>query len=1058
MWTAIDYAISHARLTIATLLFLLIAGLVAYFSIAKEAEPDVKIPIIYVQLSQRGISPEDSERLLLRPVETQLKAVSNVKEMRSTAFEGGGFVLLEFEAGFDSKAALADVRAKVDEAKHDLPRAADEPQVLEVNLALYPVLVVGLSGDVPERTLLHIARTAKNAIEQAPGVLSAELRGVRDEAVEIIVDPTLMSSYGIPLDQLGTLTQSFNTLIAAGVLEGETGRFAVKVPSVFEKPQDILQIPIVASPNAAVTLLDIAEVKPTFKDATSITRVNGRSAMTIEVAKRTGANLIETVDAVKAVLAQLQKSWPVSVHLTYTQDKSKIIRQMLGDLQNSVITGVLLVAIVILFALGIRASLFIGIAIPASFLAGVLGLHLAGLTINIVVLFSLILAVGMLVDDAIIVSEFAERRLAEGMAPKQAYALAAKRMAGPVIAATATRVAAFSPLLFWPGVVGQFMKYLPITLIATLSASLAVALFFTPTLGALVGKARPLSDAAGAKGATKDAGRQHAGGDGPYLRLVRMVLRRPATTLGLAACLLVVVQVTYGKFGRGVEFFPSVEPDYGQVIVHARGNLSLEEKNRLVGEVEKRVLAFDGLATIYTRIGTQPRGTNEITEDTIGVIQFEFADWRTRPPARSIMAAVRESTADIPGILVEVTAPRAGPATGKPVQVQISAFDPALLPAAAQKVTAELARRGDLRDLDDGQPLPGIDWKIEVDKAEAAKYGANINTVGNAIQLVTNGLKATEYRPVDSDKSVDILVRFPPDRRSLDQIDELRAQTSAGHVPLGNFVRRVAVPRVGYIDRVNANRVATVSANTVEGVQTALIQQEIARDLAKADLGPGVTFRLKGEDEERNKASAFLLKAFGTAVFLIFAVLLAQFNKLTSVGLVLSAVVLSIFGVLVGLMFMGQAFGVVMTGIGIIANAGVIVNNNIVLIDTYDRLRRDGVAAYEAIIETCRERARPVVLTAMTAILGVLPIAFGMNIEFMTREITIGAPATQWWINLSTAIVFGLGFATALTLIVTPAALMLLENLRLHRLRWSAAFRRLAAAQMKHLGALGAEK
>src|SRR5215470_10036737 len=449
----IDYAIDHARLTIATLLFLLIAGLTAYVTIPKEAEPDVRIPIIYVQLSQRGISPEDSERLLLRPVETQLKSVGNVKEMRSTAFEGGGFVLLEFEAGFDSKSALADVRAKVDQAKHDLPREVDEPQVQEVNLSLYPVLVVGLSGDVPERTLLRIARAAKNAIEQAPGVLSAELRGAR---------------------------------------EGESGRFAVKVPSLFEKPQDILKVPIVASPKASVTLLDIAQVKPTFKDATSVTRVNGRPAMTIEVSKRTGANLIETVDAVKATVAALQKTWPEAVHVTFTQDKSKIIRQMLGDLQNSVATGVLLVAIVILFALGFRASLFIGIAIPASFLAGVLGLQLAGLTVNIVVLFSLILAVGMLVDDAIIVSEFAERRMAEGMPPKEAYSLAAKRMSGPVIAATATRVAAFSPLLFWPGIVGQFMKYLPITLIATLSASLAVALFFTPTLGALLGKAAPV--------------------------------------------------------------------------------------------------------------------------------------------------------------------------------------------------------------------------------------------------------------------------------------------------------------------------------------------------------------------------------------------------------------------------------------------------------------------------------------------------------------------------------------------------------------------------------------
>jgi multidrug efflux pump len=1028
----IDYAIDHARLTVATLVFLLTAGLVAYVTIPKEAEPDVKIPIIFVQLAQRGISPEDAERLLLRPVENQLKSVGNVKEMRSTAFEGGGFVLLEFEAGFDSKSALADVRAKVDQAKHDLPRDVDEPQVQEVNLSLYPVLVVGLAGDVPERTLLRMARAAKNAIEQAPGVLAAELRGARDEAVEIIIEPTLINSYGISLDQLGQLTSSFNTLIAAGALEGQSGRFAVKVPSLFEKPQDILKVPVIASSGAAVTLSDVAQIRPTFKDATSVTRVNGRTAMTIEVSKRTGANLIEVVDAVKAIVAELQKTWPDSVQVTFTQDKSKIIRQMLADLQNSVLTGVLLVSVVILFALGFRASLFIGIAIPASFLAGVLGLQLAGLTVNIVVLFSLILAVGMLVDDAIIVSEFAERRMSEGMTPRDAYALAAKRMSGPVIAATATRIAAFSPLLFWPGVVGQFMKYMPITLIATLSASLMVALFFTPTLGALLGRAAAVPHG------------ERTSDRGPYMRTVRLALRHPGLTLGLAVLLLFAVQTAYGRFGHGVEFFPSVEPDYGQVIVHARGNLSLDEKDRAVAEVERRVLAFDGLKTVYSRIGEQPRGMGELTEDTVGVIQFEFADWRARPPAHVIMDAIRDNTADIPGILVEVTAPRAGPATGKPIQIQLSAPDPAALTPAAKTVAAVLGKRSDIRDLDDGQPLPGIDWKITVDNGEAAKYGAGVNTVGSAVQLVTNGLKATEYRPVDSDKAVDILVRFPPDRRSLDQIDDLRVQTQVGHVPIGNFVTRFPAQRVGYINRVNANRVMTVAANVAEGVQTAVVQEEIARELAQTDLGPGVGFKLKGEDEERAKAGAFLVKAFGTAIFLIFAILLAQFNRLTSVALVLSAVVMSTFGVLLGLMFMGQSFGVVMTGIGVIANAGVIVNNNIVLIDTYDRLRREGIAAYDAILETCRERARPVVLTAVTAILGVLPIAFGVNVEFLAREVTVGAPATQWWINLSTAIVFGLGFATVLTLVVTPAALMAIENLRLMRLRW---FARLSAAR-----------
>ncbi|MCL4712923.1 MAG: efflux RND transporter permease subunit, partial [Pseudorhodoplanes sp.] len=370
MFALIDYAISHARLTLATLLFLLGAGYVAYVTIPKEAEPDVRIPIIYTQLTQRGISPEDSERLLLRPVETQLKSVGNVKEMRSTAYEGGGYVLLEFEAGFDSKAALADVRAKVDQAKRDLPRDADEPVVQEVNLSLFPVLVVALAGDLPERSLLRIARVAKNAVEQVPGVLSAELRGTRDEAVEIIVEPMLLKSYGVSLDQLISTVNASNSLIAAGALEGDTGRFAVKVPGLIEQPRDLLSVPIAATSGASVTVGDVAQVRPTFKDATSVTRVNGRPAMTIEVSKRTGANLIETVDGVKATIERLKATWPEGVSVSFIQDKSTTIRQMLADLQNSVATGVLLVAVIILFALGFRASLFIGIAIPASFLAG----------------------------------------------------------------------------------------------------------------------------------------------------------------------------------------------------------------------------------------------------------------------------------------------------------------------------------------------------------------------------------------------------------------------------------------------------------------------------------------------------------------------------------------------------------------------------------------------------------------------------------------------------------------------------------------------------------------
>ena len=1027
MANPVDYAISHARLTLATLLFLLVAGFLAYVAIPKEAEPDIAVPIIYVNVTQRGISPEDAERLILRPLETQLKSVANVKEMRSAAFEGGGYVLLEFDAGFNADVAIADVRAKVDDAKSDLPRDADEPQVSEVNLSLFPVLVVSLGGDVPERTLLQLARQAETAIEQIPGVLSADLRGSRDEAVEIISEPMLLHSYGLALDSLIQAFGMSNSLVAAGAIEGQSGRFAVKVPALIESAEDILNYPIAVSGSAAVTLGDVAEVRPTFKDPTSITRINGKPAITIEVSKRTGANLIETVDATRKVVEDLKKTWPSTLDVTFTQDKSKTIRIMLHELQNSVITAVLLVVVIMLLVLGGRASLFIGIAIPASFLAGILGLHLAGLTVNIVVLFSLILAVGMLVDDAIIVSEFAERRMAEGMEPRQAYALAAKRMAGPVIAATLTRVAAFSPLLFWPGIVGEFMKYMPLTLIATLSASLVVALFFTPTLGAMLGRAshdhEPVPD------------KRHRD-RGLYMRVVKLALNHPVLALSLTLLLLVSVIKAYGQFGHGVEFFPNIEPDYGLVQVRARGNLSIHEKDKLVRLVEERLLRMKEIETVYARSGDGQRGSTQVTEDTVGTVQFEFVDWKQRRRASVIMDEIRSLTKDIPGVVIEVTKPAGGPATGKPITLQISAADQDRLFPAARKV-AEIVRSNPLtRDVDDGLPLPGIDWNLEVDKAEAAKFGASPVTVGTAVQLVTNGVKVSEYRPTTTDKSVDILLRFPPERRSLNELDELVLMTSSGNVPIGNFVQRSATPKVGLINRVAGSRVVTVTANVAEGAQSASVQQDIMAKLAKANLGPGISFVMKGEDEERAKAGAFLMKAFGAAIFLIFAILLAQFNKFSSVLLVLSAVVLSTIGVLIGLMIMGQAFGVVMTGIGVIANAGVIVNNNIVLIDTYDRLRSEGVSAYEAILQTCRERARPVVLTAVTAMLGVLAIAFGINIDFVERTVMIGAPSTQWWVHLSTAIVFGLGFATVLTLVVTPATLMLfarMSNWRLSR-------------------------
>ncbi|MEO8530891.1 MAG: efflux RND transporter permease subunit, partial [Deltaproteobacteria bacterium] len=692
-----------------------------------------------------------------------------------------------------------------------------------------------------------------------------------------------------------------------------------------------------------------------------------------------------------------------------------------------------LVFIIILYALSVRSSILIGLAIPSSFLIGILGLQMAGLTVNLVVLFSLILAVGMLVDDAIIVVEYAERRMNEGMDRRKAFAEASHRMAGPVIAATMTRIAAFSPLLFWPGIVGEFMKYMPITLIATLSASMAYALIFVPTLGAII--ARPFKEPPRHK-------------DGLYMWVVGKAIRHPILVMLVTITALFAVPYTYASVGKPPEFFPNVEPDYGLLYVKARGNLSIDEKDVLVRQAEARILGWPGLKTVYTRVGSGGGAGNSAPADVIGTIQYEFVDWRDRKNANAILADLRVAMQGIPGVDIEVSVPEAGPPTGKAIQIRLSAKDPTNLNDIARVVADQLAKVPNVIDIDNGLPLPGVDWELQIDRAEASRYGASPGAVGAVVQLTTSGLKLSDFRPAGSDDAVDIVLRLPEDQRTISALDQLRIETANGPVPISNFVTRVAVPTSGTLSRIDGERTITIQAGIKAGEQAQPIRDAVAAQLeagfkAQNLEAAGYRWTMVGEDEEQGAAMAFLGKAFIAAIFLIFAVLLAQFNKFISVGLVLSSVIMSTIGVFLGLMITGQPPVIVMTGIGVIALAGVVVNNNIVLIATYDQLRSEGMLKIDAILETCRERARPVVLTALTAIFGVLPIAFGVNLELMSHETTFGAPSTQWWIALSSAIVFGLAFATILTLIVTPSMLVLVspgDNPR--RWRWFGWFRR----------------
>jgi len=1032
----LETAVNRSRTVIAIFVLLLISGTFTYVTIPKEAEPDVDIPFIFVSTFLEGISPEDSERLIVRPLEEELRSIEGVKEMTANAFEGGGNVILEFTAGFDADQAVQNVREAVDRAKTKIPDEAEEPEVTEINTSIFPVLVITLSGEVPERALVKLARDLTDKIETVPSVLDVTISGDREEVVEVIADPLLIESYNLNGAEIAAFLSRSNRFVAAGNLDTGEGRFAIKVPGLFETATDVFNMPIRSDGDAVVRFRDIASIRRTFKDPTGFARVNGKPSVALEITKRTGENIIDTIEAVQQIVAEERTFWPSTVQVNYTQDNSEFIRMMLQDLENQVTSAVLLVMIVLIGVLGLRSALLVGVAIPGSFLTAILAISLMGFTVNMVVLFALIFSVGMLVDGAIIVTEYADRKMAEGLDRKEAYIAASKRMAVPIISATATTLVAFFPLLFWPGVVGEFMKYFPITVLVTLSASLLMALVFLPVLGSFFGKVGATSKKQIQNLSIGERGDlQLISGVGRwYLKLLTAALRYSGQILICSFIVLISVWYAYANYGKGVEFFPEIESDFIMVLVHARGNMSIYQQDQLVSEVEQEVLALqDEFDSVYTRTGTGGAMWMDVTEDVIGLITIELKDWDVRRPAKQILADIRQRTAHLAGIKIETREQEHGPPVGKPIQVQLSSRFPELLPPAIESLRAHLENMPGLREIDDDRPIPGIEWKIEVDRAQAAKFSLDVMAVGDAIKLVTAGLNLGTYRPDDSDDEIDINIRYPEDWRTMTQLDQVRIVMPSGSVPISNFITRSAEPKVGSIKRSEGRRILTVRADVMPGILADDEIKKVRAWLQNNPLDQRIEIEFKGQDAEQKAAEQFLLKAFFIALFVMGIILVTQFNNFYQAFLILSAVILSTVGAMLGLLLTDQAFGIVVAGIGMIALAGVVVNDNIVLIDTFNQLKKSCPTPTEAILRTGILRLRPVVLTSITTVLGLLPMFLQINIDLLAREVSVGAPITQWWYSMATIIIFGLSFATILTLIITPCALMLQEQIKAWR-------------------------
>jgi len=1112
----VHIANTYYRTTISILIFILISGSLVFNNIPKESNPDVSLPYIYVSMNLTGIAPEDSEKLLIKPIEEEVKNIEGKKELKSTSYQNGGNILLEFESGFDSDQALLDTREKVDRVKSDLPSDADEPVVSEVNLSLFPILVVSVSGEVSDFLLKKVSNDLKDKIGSLPNVLEVKIGGEREEQLEIIIDQNKIESYGLNLDDILAFVRSNNQIVSAGSIDTGDGRFVIKIPGLYENLNDIFNTPIKINDKKAIKFKDIAKLKRKFKDSENFARLNGQSSFTLEVSKRIGANIVDTVNQVKTIVEEEKLKLPSKININYSGDDSVGIKNMLGDLQNNVIFSIILVMSVVVLFLGIRSSLLVGLAIPSSFLLAILILNALDYTVNMVVLFGLILSVGLLVDGAVVVVEYAQRKIQEGTKISEAYLKASSRMSLPIIASTLTTIAVFVPLLFWPGTVGGFMKYIPITLVAVLSSSLLMALVILPTVGSQSLKIRSLFlyiiipiatigilssisfnllnilglsfiiqtivklflvlsisflvyklyksnffqlfnkkkkeikvqksndgddliDLSKVKGLTKI-----------YIKILSFLTNHPLKIISFSLILLVSIYVTYSKYGNGVNFFPSVDSENTKVVIYARGNLSIKEKDDLVIKVEDKILNIqknnNEFRSIYTTSGNVSN-RQESSEDVIGFIDIEFTDWDLRRKADSIIDEIRQSTEGIAGIKVETRTQRAGPPGGKPIEINLASDDASLIPAEMEKIKNYLSKLENIRDLEDSSPSPSIEYQLYVNREEAAKYGANISIIGNTIKLLTSGLKLSEYRPDDSDESIPIFLRLPENQRTIDQLNDIKIPTSSGYVPISNFTTIKASQKTSNLVRINSKRTETVKADISNFYQTdahvRLVKHWLGiekfdipnkfnleiPEFGSANINPEVIVEFKGEDESQKESQAFLQKAFAIAMFIMALILLTQFNSFYSVLLILFAVIMSTVGVIFGLMITGRPFGIVMSGIGVISLAGIVVNNNIVLIDTFDRLKDKASTVKEAILMTGAQRLRPVLLTTATTVLGLLPMVLKLNINFIEMDYSYNSPSTQWWVDLSSAIVFGLLFSTFLTLLVTPCALMAGSNL-----------------------------
>ena len=1011
-----------------------IAGFKAYKSIPREAAPDIQIPLLIVSIPFPGASPEDVESLISNKVEQELKTIKNLKEISSTSSEGVSVLTLEFTSDFDISEARTKVREKMDQIKPDLPADAEDYQVTEINLSEQPLMILNLAGDMGLLGLTELADEVKEEIEGIPGILEVRRAGGLEKEIRVYVNPDKLNYYKLALNQVSSSISNENTNLPGGTITMGPTKYMIRVPGEFISPEGINEALISAPNQVPVRVKDIARVVFGYKEVTSKSRLDGLESVSLSIVKRSGENLLAIRDEVKSIIQRLEKDYKEDVKFSILSDQGERVQQIVKDLENNIITGFVLVFLVLLLVMGISNALLVAIAIPLSFLVSMIILNVMGFTLNIVVLFSLILSLGLLVDNAIVIVENIYRHRQAGKSRIEAAMLGTKEIAIPVTTSTITTVAAFFPLIFMPGIAGEFISFLPKTLIVTLSSSLFVALIINSVLCSTMMRVKVNKEVTSDFDELKLV--DHSKILRVYQRTLRGVLRFRFVTVMVFIFLFIGTFYWYGTntFPRKrVEFFPKTEPSEAIVNITAPMGTTLDISDGYVTSVEGYIESdMDKLDAVVANVG-QRRGagasSSGSTTTYLSHVVLDFPSWQNWVEKPSeIIKNLRQKLVKMVGVQVKLVEAQSGPPTGKAFNLEVQGEDFSKMINSVEIIKQKIKDIPGLVDLTDDFDRSRPELKVIIDRDKASRLGFRARDIASTVRTAFNGKKVSVFR--DGTEEYDIWVQLDQSfRKNQSDLASLFIFTSSGEpVRLSEIAKVDTGPSYGSIRHVDTERTITISGDAfrVPGPVLVMKAQQALKDL---ELPDGVRYKFTGENKGRQETQIFIGQALIIAICLILVVMIAQFNSIALPFIVITSVFMSVMGVLLGLIVHDRPFGIIMTGVGTVALAGIVVNNVIVMLDFVVKLRKQGFARNEAMVLASAVRFRPVLLTAVTTVIGLAPMAMGMDIDFSRDSpIVFGSESGSFWKSMALAIMYGLSVATFLTLFMVPTLYSLIED------------------------------